>query len=254
MKKILFITATHGNEAFSIPVLKRIESMYSKEEYGYDWIIANERALSNSSRFVDVDMNRSAPGDFSSALYEEVRAAEVIQLARTHDLIIDIHGSLSDCGITTLIPLPTWENIQLARLVGVKRNVIWYSEKSRFSGPLVQFIDKPSIELECGPKGDPHTSTELEATITRLLKRNLEGTLGLNQKVIGSAVFFEVYGKVLKSGKFNGFKDFIECRIGSEVFYPYLSSNTYPETACYKMRRIDIRALRQLSVDISNSR
>ena len=41
MRKILFITGTHGNEAFAVRVLERIENTYSRDEYGYDWIIGN---------------------------------------------------------------------------------------------------------------------------------------------------------------------------------------------------------------------
>lgn len=40
-KKILFIVATHGDESFSIGVLKNIEKKFSKKKYGFDWVIGD---------------------------------------------------------------------------------------------------------------------------------------------------------------------------------------------------------------------
>ena len=44
MRKILFITATHGNEQDGVKVMQQLENELPKDEYNYDWIIGNEKA------------------------------------------------------------------------------------------------------------------------------------------------------------------------------------------------------------------
>lgn len=243
MYKILFITTTHGNEAFSIPVLRDLEDEFPKRTYQYDWLIANPRALALGVRFVDADMNRSAPGRTASLLYEEKRVAEVIEIAKEFDIVVDIHGSLSNCGITTLIPLPTRQNIHLARAFDLERNVIWYSERSKENGPISQYVKSASIELECGPKYSPEIARQLRDVLARILLHNYDGTL-LNKTPANKSIdFYNVYGKVIGDKASKKMKDFIEINYQKETFFPYLSGNTYPNIICYKMKKLKGAAL-----------
>ena len=41
------MTATHGNEEFSIPVVKKLA-----KKFKFDWIISNPKALRQNKRFV----------------------------------------------------------------------------------------------------------------------------------------------------------------------------------------------------------
>ena len=68
MRKILFIAATHGNERDSVKVMRQLEKELPKEKYGYDWIIGNKKAFAANARFVEQDLNRSAPGDINSSI------------------------------------------------------------------------------------------------------------------------------------------------------------------------------------------
>ncbi len=147
--KLLFIAATHGNENFSIPVFKSLESEYPRNKWGYDWIIGNPKALNQGKRFTETDLNRSAPGDPNSSLYEERRAAELIETAQDYDMIVDIHGTVSPCGLVKIIPKPSIENLALASLFPELVNIIWYSARSLKKGPPVQFMAKPALEIEC---------------------------------------------------------------------------------------------------------
>lgn len=53
MRKVLFIAATHGNEQDGVKVMRQLEKELPKEEYGYDWIIGNEKAFAANVRFTE---------------------------------------------------------------------------------------------------------------------------------------------------------------------------------------------------------
>lgn len=125
-----------------------------KKTYGYDWIIGNERALLKKERFIDSDLNRSAPGNSKSSIYEERRAAEIIAIANRYNYIIDIHATVSKTGIFTIITKPSLENIIFSTLLPIKRNVFWYSKKGIKKGPISRFCEPPALEMECGPISD----------------------------------------------------------------------------------------------------
>lgn len=238
-EKLLFLTVTHGDEGFSIDLLKQTEAKYSKKEYGYQWLISNPKAYKQNVRFIDQDLNRSAPGNLKSNDYEVKRAAEIVKLSSKYSSVIDIHGAVSNCGVVTIIPFPTLSNILLAGLVPVKRNVIWYAKSSLEKGPLVQFIKCPGIEIECGPKESPKIKKELKRVIEYVLinlnKRTLEVAESLQEKE-----FYVVYGKL--DGKRKGLSDFVEAKVNNEKFYPFMS-NQYDGIVCYKMKKIKIEDL-----------
>ncbi len=233
MRKILFIAATHGNETIGVNVLRRIEQEYTKEEYGYDWIIGNERAYEKNIRFIEADLNRSAPGDITSGVYEVRRAAEIAVMAKDYDIVIDIHGTSTDCGVVTIIPYPTEENLDLAESISLERNVVWFSESSTLNGPLAQHVGVPAIELECGPKNDVGVEVVLEKNLRAVLENNRTGAL---PESLQTQAFYEVYGKLV-GGYDPSLADFRQATIEGEVFYPFLSGNEYASITCYKMKK-----------------
>jgi predicted deacylase len=237
--KILFIAATHGDEAFSIPVLQELEKEYPKSEYSYDWIIGNARAIEHNVRFIDTDLNRSAPGNIQSNSYEEKRAAEIIEISQRYDIVIDIHGTKSDFGIIKILPYPSYPNLVLASLFREPRNVIWRSKQSKDRGPLVQFMHCPAIELECGDKTDPKTQKLLKETLIKFL--HAANTQYSIRKHTSNQEFYIVYD--LESKDKTPRKDFQEIKIGKEIFHPFLAKNGYTDISYYKMRKITIEEL-----------
>ena len=234
MRKILFIAATHGNERDGVKVMRQLEKELPKEKYGYDCIIGNEKAFSANTRFTEQDLNRSAPGDINSSIYEVRRAAELIEYGKNFDVVIDLHGTKTDSGIVTIIPYPTEENIRLAKSAGLSRNVVWYSEKSKITGPLAQHMPVPAIEFECGPKGTKKAFDLTYAAVRRFIEANRNG-----QEVRGdkNVEFYNVYGKLY--GEHDpALRDFVLAEKGGESFYPFLS-NEYSGIACYKMEKVE---------------
>jgi len=232
MRKILFIAATHGDEPIGVNVLRKIEKDLPKDDFGYDWIIGNERAYEKNVRLTEADLNRSAPGNRASTIYEVRRAAEIVAIAKDYDAVIDIHGTATDCGVVTIVPYPTTENLDLAESTGLERNVVWFSESSVESGPLAQHVGVPAIELECGPKDDSDTEVSLEATVRNMIECNSDGTEIRSSR---KQTFYEVYGKVLGDND-ESLEDFQATTIKGETFFPFLSRNDYDSVTCYKMR------------------
>lgn len=234
--KLLFIAATHGEEGFSIPSLKRLEIEYPRDEWGYDWIVGNPEALKQKKRFTEADLNRSAPGDPNSLLYEERRAAELIEVAKGYDMIVDIHGTVSPCDIVKIIPRPSVENLALAAIFPELVNIIWYSARSLKKGPPVQFIAKPAIEIECAMT-DPEIEEKLFQVLARalLMKRQMNWmklTAALAQQqwfqVIGRAKSYDPQAKELQP---------LVTEEG--VVFPFLT-NQYRETPYYLLKKIKI--------------
>ncbi len=238
--RILFITGTHGNEGFSGDVFRNLAKRYPKNEFGYDNIVGNPRALKKNIRFTDADLNRSAPGDLTSAIYEERRAAQIINLSKKYKIVIDVHGTIANCGIVTIIPYPTLQNLVLAAMLPIKRNVIWYSKSSLKKGPLVQFTNCPAIEIECGSKSSEQTKKDLEDILSKFLKARISGNLDNLIENLKNKEFYSMYEKMNVNGKI--YKDFQLEKGNGEKFYPFMSSQ-YPGTACYKTKKINFEKL-----------
>lgn len=243
MNKILFILATHGNEYFSIEVFKKLEKSLPKNIYGYDWIIGNELALKKNIRFIKKDLNRSAPGDITSDIYEENRAAQLIKLANYFDLVIDIHGTISKVEIITIIPYPTIQNLVLSTIIPVKRNVIWYARSSAQSGPITQFCKQTALEIECGPMNKKRIKEKLEKTIKQILLMNQKPDFKKLIMTTKRKEYYFVYGKQKKLTKLaKTLKDFKSVQVNKEKFFPLLV-NQYRDYICYKMKKINLAEL-----------
>ncbi len=239
MSKILFIVATHGNETIGLDVIKKIALKYPKDKYNYSWVIGNPKAFSRGKRFIEADLNRSSPGDLESTIYEERRAFEILKLSKSYDLVIDIHGSNSNCGIVTIITDPKRCNLKLAESVPIENNVIWFSENSKIKGPITQHAQSPSIEIECGPMDSARVGESLRVVLEKILEDNLSEGKPYSK---GKKEYFEVYGKI--EGTWDGkLIDFNKTTIRGESFYPFMSSQ-YLGITCYKMRKVSLESFK----------
>lgn len=238
-QKLLFISATHGDEGFSIPILDSLEKRYPKADYCYDRIIGNPRALEKQIRFMEKNLNRSAPGDKNGKFYEERRAFKLLKKARDFDYVIDLHGAPSKCGIVIIICKPSLANFTLAGMLDIKKIVIWSTNEDYKSGPITQFC-KTGLEIECGEKTDLKIQRKLKTILEKFIKnyqqiRTEEIIENLQKKQI-----YAVYDKQETFGQ--ELEDFKKVVSGTEEFFPFMS-NTYPELACYKLRKIKFEEL-----------
>lgn len=220
-KSTLLISCTHGNEAFSLPVIKLLANQYENVDY----LIGNPRALKLGVRYTESDLNRSGPGSKASLKYEERRAKNVIEYASKYKTVIDVHGSGSDCGIFVLVADPSREKIEIAKKLEIKNVVLWPGLLS--TGPLTQFIPN-AVEIECGPKNDPDVAVELKMVLEKYLQGN-------PRKVDQS--FFIVTGKIIGNND-PLLTDFVEASKNGIRYFPLLSGNQYPGITCYMMQKL----------------
>ena len=95
--KILIIGGMHGNEPLG---LKLVDLFRVKPIKGIEAIVGNEKAVLENCRFIKQDLNRSFPGYLASKEYEQLRAAELLNISKNYDLVLDIHNTCcpnNDC-------------------------------------------------------------------------------------------------------------------------------------------------------------
>jgi len=231
-KEILFITATHGDERIGVECMKKIEKLNISGDF--DWTIANKKALRKNKRFLDVDLNRSAPGKKDSDEYETKRAYELMNLSKKYSYVIDLHGAVVDCGIFIIVSNPKLENLFLATALPVRRVVLWPAEEWGDFGPLTQFTDC-GLEIECGPK----ESKRIKEALFKIVKSIIEGGIKFNLEQVKEKEWFLVYGKMKKTKiKISNMKEFQKISTDKETFYPLLIGQ-YKDVVCYKMKKIN---------------
>lgn len=96
--RILVIGGMHGNEPLGLDVVKRFRKTPIEN---VDVLLANEPAIVVNRRFVGTDLNRSFPGDSKGSEYEQQRAAQLLELAESYDVVLDFHNTYcpdNDCG------------------------------------------------------------------------------------------------------------------------------------------------------------
>jgi hypothetical protein len=219
MKKLHITTATHGDEGFSVPIVKKLA-----QKFPFDWQINNPRALAQNRRFIDIDLNRVGPGIKNSRLYEESRAWEILAQSKKYEVVIDIHGTTSNSGIFIILSDPNWRNVELAKSLPIQNVVLWPSLQS--TGPLTQFMNN-SLEIECGPKDDSNIADELEKILS----------LYLSGKQVKFTQNFYIVTGMLKGIITQKIRDFEIATVQGQSFYPLLVDQ-YEGITCYTMQRL----------------
>lgn len=230
MLPVLFLAATHGNEKIGVEVMKNVQ-----RKFGWvNWMIGNPRALYRNERYIDTDLNRSAPGDISSDKYETRRAAELLKESEKYKAVIDIHGTPASTGIFTIITNFNQNNLNLALSLPIKRIVIWESRDLFSFGPITSRT-KASVEIECGPKNSKEIKKQLQMIIEKFVKT--EVNIQMIDLVKDKEIYY-VFDKLIAEGSAPSvWREFLQTRYKQENFYPLLI-NRYKDLWCYKMRKL----------------
>jgi len=227
-KNVLCLVGTHGNEIIGLKAFKELKDKVKN----LDFFIANPKALKKNLRFIDVDLNRIAPGKKNSSKYEVQRAYEIFKSFDQYQFVIDVHGTKAKTGIFTIITRPRPENFLLAGCLPNKNIVVWSPNKNIVQGPLTAFANC-GVEIECGPQ----FSLKVRQGIISVLKKIDQSGIDLLKSDLKSKNLFMVYGKLAKKSKIR-LKEFQKVKIKNEEFYPLLI-NRYNKIICYKMKKIN---------------
>ncbi|MEI7632505.1 MAG: succinylglutamate desuccinylase/aspartoacylase family protein [bacterium] len=120
--KVLVIGGMHGNETLGIEVVKLFKNNSVNQ---VDTFLANEQAIKNDCRFVGQDLNRSFPGDKDSANYEIGRAAQILELTKKYDIVLDFHNTYcpnNDCAFVGQTATQLLDSV--AVFLGLKKVII----------------------------------------------------------------------------------------------------------------------------------
>ncbi len=227
-KSILFVVATHGDEKIGLEIVEALLRKGLGERF--DYLVANPFALAKGQRFVDCDLNRSYPGKTDSAKIEEVLSEKNFELAKSYDLVVDIHEAR--CGSDNFIIIPRKEKSDIfpLELIDLNMVLLWPDPK----GPMASLLEN-AIELEFGMlnKDRGEVVARAVAICEEFLNRRSNG---------GEKKFYEVYGCLLRDDfpdyERLSLKDFEQARIGDEDFYPLLVEQYIEDgIICYKMKK-----------------
>lgn len=228
--KILFVVASHGDEPIGLKVAEKLKNFQNKDKFNY--VIANPKALKKNVRFIDADLNRIYPGK-PKGNNEEKMASRMLGYIKkkNYDYVIDLHGTVSQTGVFSIITKLNEKTLKLALMFDIKKIVIW-PESGESSGSLSTFA-KCGIEIESGPKKSTATLKILENTLLNFLN-NSKKEINL-KKEIKKREFYTVMGKIEKPIKGLKLKDWKKVR----NFYPVFVDQ-YEGIKCYKLKKINI--------------
>jgi succinylglutamate desuccinylase len=130
IRRIAIVGGTHGNELTGIYLVKKFEQfpeLLQRNTLECITILANPRAIEANRRYIDLDLNRCFnTGDLANPAlnsYEDLRAQEIAaQLGPKEqpqvDLIIDLHSTTANMGLTILPSSKHPFNLRLAAYLG----------------------------------------------------------------------------------------------------------------------------------------
>lgn len=121
IRRVAIVGGTHGNELTGVYLVDKFDrspELLKRDSFECLTLIANPQAVTANRRYIDRDLNRSFDnGDLVNielTSYEEQRAKEIALQLNNVDLIIDLHSSTSNMGLTILPSSRHPFNLQLA--------------------------------------------------------------------------------------------------------------------------------------------
>jgi len=232
MKKVLLVVATHGDEKIGSEVVKRLKE--KKLSQYFDVLVANPQALAANQRFIDVDLNRSYPGQKDSRLYEERLACQNLELAKKYQCVIDLHEASAGQDDFIIVPRESLSVDFPIDLINLDRILLWPDPK----GPMSQVLTN-AIELEFGSKC--RNREEMVDKSVDILEDFLMKVYGEKRSAGNQQEVYYVYGKIMtvETPKGINLVDFKLVNCQGEEFYPLLTGQYLSDDIlCYKMRQI----------------
>lgn len=241
-KKILFIVGTHGDEPIGSALLEKLLNK-NNTLTPFESVAGNPRALAQNKRFIEADLNRVAPGDANSSIYEIKRAAELVALFKRFDYIVDFHETKANDRIIIILPRLSRESLALALAFNIDEILIWPPSSLNVNkGSLVRCAPF-GIEIECGTKNSfGFTCDNLEKIIAEFLKNGVscvENNLLQWPNNIKRKKFYLVYGQIDPYDVEGiNLQDFEQIDTGREKFIALLFGK-HQGLRGYKMRVLD---------------
>lgn len=187
IKRVAIIGGTHGNELTGIYLVKKFDrtpELMVRSNFETIAMLANPQACKTGTRYIDIDLNRCfLHQDLENpnlSSYEAKRAKELYHIlgsqnGHQQDLIVDLHSTTANMGLTLILASQHLFNLQLAaHLTSVYPNLkILVSEVENQDSPLLISISELGCTVEVGAVAqgvlDASLFQETEALITTIL-------------------------------------------------------------------------------------
>jgi succinylglutamate desuccinylase len=184
IKNIVVCGGTHGNELTGVYLAKK-----------HSWLLANPAAAAVCRRYIDRDLNRCfALADLNSnnSALELTRAREINALLgkkgseNAPDLILDIHNTTANMGITLILSSQEPALVQISAIIASEfSNIhIYLQPEKREESPYLGTIAKSDVCIEAGPQAHGTLDAEIFFEVERVVFRFLELVKAWNNGVL----------------------------------------------------------------------
>ncbi|HEY9692404.1 MAG TPA: aspartoacylase [Oculatellaceae cyanobacterium] len=164
INRVAIVGGTHGNELIGIYLVKKFErspQSIARSTFESFTLLANPKAYEIGKRYVDTDLNRCFQRqDLSNSnlnSYEALRAKEIYRLfgiggSQQADIVIDLHSTTSNMGLTLILANLDPFNLRLAAyLISINPKVkVLYPASKNQDSPHLDSICKFGCTLEVG--------------------------------------------------------------------------------------------------------
>jgi predicted deacylase len=164
--EVAIVAAVHGDEPCGVHAVETLLDDPPSVERPVKVIIANERALDRDVRYIDADLNRVFPGDFTAEAHEQRLAAALLDELRGCRTLA-LHATQSTAKPFAIVP----ETGPLAETICPQLSVEAVVEAGA-CGDTALGAHVAAIEVECGRQ---HTAQAGE-TAERLVSEFLHAT------------------------------------------------------------------------------
>ncbi len=198
IKRVAIIGGTHGNELTGIYLVKKFDrtpELIARSNFETIAMLANPQACETGTRYIDIDLNRCflrqdlANPNLSS--YEAERAKEIYHIfgsqdSDQQDLIVDLHSTTANMGLTFILASQHLFNLQLAaHLTSVYPSLkILASEVEYQDSPLLRSISELGCTVEVGAVAQGVLDASLFQQTEALIATILDWVEAYNQGTI----------------------------------------------------------------------
>jgi succinylglutamate desuccinylase len=188
--KIAIVGGTHGNEltgVYAIEKLTRFPERLHQYSFEVVTLLANPRAITANRRYIDRDLNRSFDNNDLVNLeltgYEDNRAKEIAVELQDVDLIIDLHSSTSNMGLTILPANTDPFNLRLSAYLSELHPDarICYGLKCNADDPMLRSLSPLGCAIEVGAVAQGILDADLFAKTEMLIYAILDYVEAMNQ-------------------------------------------------------------------------
>lgn len=151
---LIILGGVHGNEQCGVFAINKLKDKLKIIQGKVTFVIANNKAVANNTRFIDFDLNRSFDKNFDAL---EIRIANKLKpLILDADVLLDIHASTSKSEPFVICEPRSFDIVKNLPVKKVLTNLDEFHKGS--TDEFMNNNGKKGICVECGYLGDDSTN------------------------------------------------------------------------------------------------